>query len=87
LNLLPRKPHESSQTGDSNLVANKTIDSSRKDEVPQQRGQDIGKPTSNLVVEIEDHEVACSFTWAGGFVWKYCPLSACFDNNKDAVIP
>jgi len=54
--------------------------------VPQQQGQDIGNPTPNLVVEIEDHAVDCSFTRAGGFVWKYFPLSACFDNNENAVI-
>jgi len=87
LKLLPRKPHHSSQTEDSNFVGNKTIDSNRKEKVPQQQGQDIGNPTPNLVVEIEDHAVDCSFTRAGGFVWKYFPLSACFDNNEDAVIP
>ena len=55
--------------------------------MPQQQGQDIGDPTSNSLFEIEDHAVACSCTWAGGFVWKYFPLLACFDNNEDAVIP
>jgi len=87
LNLFPWKPPHSSQTGDSNLVANKTIDSSRKEKVPLQHGLDIGSPTSNLVVEVQDHKVACSFTRAGGFVWKYSPLSACFDNTEDTVIP
>jgi len=86
LNLLPQKLFHSSQTGDSNLVANKTINSSREEKVPQQQGQDIGCPTSYLVVEIEDHAVACSFTRAGGFVWKYFPLATCFNNNKDFVI-
>jgi len=60
--LLYRKPPHSSQTGDSNLVAKKTIDSSLKEKMPQQQSQDIGSPTSNLVVEVEDHQVACSFT-------------------------
>jgi len=36
LNVLSRKPPDSSQTGYSDLVANKTIDSSRKENVPQQ---------------------------------------------------
>jgi len=36
LNLLPRNPP--SQKGDSNLVANKTINSSHKEVVPQQQG-------------------------------------------------
>jgi len=87
LNLLPQKPPHSSQIEDSNLVASKTSDSTCKEKVPQQQGQDIGNPTSNLLVEIVDHAVACSFTRAGGFVWKYFPLSAYFDNNEDAVIP
>jgi len=59
LNVLRRKLPHNSQTGDSNLVANKTINSSRKEKVPQQQGQDIGNPTSNLVVETEYHETSC----------------------------
>jgi len=31
-------------------------------------GQDTGSPTSNLAVEVTDHEVSCSFT--GGLVSK-----------------
>jgi len=60
---------------------------SHKETVLQPQGQDIGNPTSNLVVEIEDHAIACSFTRAGGFMWEYSPFSACFDNNEDVVIP
>jgi len=45
--------------------------------MPQQQGQDIGSPTSNLVVGIEDQAIACSFTRAGGFRWEYFPLLAC----------
>ena len=52
LNLLSYTPPHSTQTGDSNLVVNTTIDSSRKEKVPQQQGQDIGRPTSNLVVKV-----------------------------------
>jgi len=37
LNLLPINPP--SQKGDSNLVANKTIDSSHKEKVPQQKAR------------------------------------------------
>jgi len=40
-----------SQTGDSHLVAYTTIDSTRKEKVQQQQGQDIGLPASNLVVK------------------------------------
>jgi len=40
-----------------------------------------------LVVEVEDHEVACSFGRTGGFVSKRSSLLACFDNNEDAAIP
>jgi len=42
---------------DSNLIANRTIDSSRKDKVPQQQDQDIGSPTSNLVVKVTQSPV------------------------------
>jgi len=52
LNLLPYTLNHSLQTGDSNLVANTTIDSSRKEKVPQQQGLDIGRPLSNLVVKV-----------------------------------
>jgi len=86
-NLLPRKPPHSLQTGVTNLVANKTIDSSCKERVPQQQSKDIGNPTSILMLEIEDHAIARSFTRAGRFMREYYPLSACFNNNEDAVIP
>jgi len=52
LNLLSYTPPHSTQTGDSNLVANTTIDSSSKQKVPQQQGQVIGRQTSNLVVKV-----------------------------------
>ena len=72
------------QTGDSNLDANKTINSCHKEKVLQ--GQDIGSPTSNLAVEVVvGHEVSCSF--AGGFVSKRSLLQACFDNDGDTVVP
>jgi len=57
----------SSQTVDSNLNANRTIDSIRKKRVLQ--GQDKGNPTSNLEFEVvEDHEVSGSF-------WRFCVAS------------
>jgi len=46
LNLLPLTPPHSLQTGDSNVFANTTIDSSCKEKVPQQQGQDINRPPS-----------------------------------------
>jgi len=87
LNLLPWKPTHSSQTGDSNLVANKTLNNSSKETVLKQQGQDIGNPMPNLVVDFEDRAIACSFTRACGFIWEYFPLLACFDYNEDNVIP
>ena len=46
LNLLPLTPPHSLQTGDSNVFANTTINSSHKEEVPPQKGQDIDRPPS-----------------------------------------
>jgi len=104
LNLLPINPP--SQTGDSHLVAYTTIDSSRKEKVQRQQGQDIDGPASNLVVEVPQSPAISpgrwgfvlkmrSPTWASGFVWKYSPLSECFNDNlfwnaattADTVIP
>jgi len=80
------------QTGDSDLVTNRTIDSSRKDKVPQQQDQDIGSPTSNLVVKVTQSPAISPGHWgyvlklkssarAGGFVWKYSPFLACCNGN------
>jgi len=74
--------------------------------VPQQQGQDIGRPTSNLVVKVTQSPAISpdhwGFVWkmgsptrAGGFVWKYSPLSECCNDNlfwhaemtADTVIP
>jgi len=79
LNLFPQKLPHSSQTGDSNLVANKTINSSRKEKVQQQQGQDIRSPPSNLLIKVRQSLAISpghwgfvlklkSFTRAGGFV-------------------
>ena len=95
-----------SQTGDSHLVAYKTIDSSRKEKVQQQQGQDKGLPASNLVVKVTQSLVISPGHWgfvlkmrsptrAGGFAWKYSPLSECCNDNPfrhtettvDTVIP
>jgi len=80
------------QTADSNSIANATIDSSRKEKVPQQQDQDIGSPTSNLVVKVTQQPAISLSHWgyvlklksgtrAGGFVWKYSPLLTCFSGN------
>jgi len=90
LNLLPMNPP--SQTGDSHLVAYTTIDSSRKEKVPQQQGQDIGRPASNLVVKVTQSPAISPGHWgfvlkmrsptrASGFVWQYSPLSECCNDN------
>jgi len=42
------------QTVDSNLDANKTINNSHKEKVLQ--GQDIGRQTSNLALEVVDDD-------------------------------
>jgi len=69
LNLLPRNPP--SQTGDSNLVADKTINISHKEVVPQQQGHSLlplpvdgsGQPllsqesTSSFTVQVPINEV------------------------------
>jgi len=60
--------------------------------VPQQQGQDIGRPTSNLVVKVVQSPAISPGHWgfvlkmksptrAVGFVWKYLPLSECCNNN------
>jgi len=60
--------------------------------VPQQQDQDIGSPTSNLVVKVTQSLAISPGHWgvvlklkscaqAGGFVWKYSPLSACGNGN------
>jgi len=59
----------------------KTRDS-RKEKVLKWQGQDTGSPMSILVVE--DHEVACSSGWAGGFVPQRSSPLACFDHNEDS---
>jgi len=51
LNLLPINPP--SQTGDSNLVANKTIDSSHKEKVPQQKARRHALSSPQLVASEE----------------------------------
>jgi len=51
LNLLPINPP--SQTGDSNLVADKTIDSNHKEKVPQQKARRHAL-TSSLLVASEE---------------------------------
>jgi len=95
-----------SQKGDSHLVAYTTIDSSRKEKVQEQQGQDIGLPASNLVVKVAQSLAISPGHWgfvlkmrsptrAGGFVWKYSPLSECCNDNPfrhtattvDTVIP
>jgi len=60
--------------------------------VPQQHGQDIGRPTSNLVVQDTQSPAISPGHWgfvlmmrsptrSGGFVWKYSPLLECGNNN------
>ena len=61
-------------------------DSSRKEKVQQEQGQEIGLPASNLVVKVTQSPVISPGHWgfvlkmksptrAGGFTWKYSPLS------------
>ena len=72
-----------------------------------QQGQDIGRPASNLVVKVTQSPAISLGHWgfvlkkmrsptrAGGFVWKYSPLSECCNVNLfrhtattvDTVIP
>jgi len=71
-----------------------------------QQGQDIGRPASNLVVKVTQSPAISPGHWgfvlkmrsptrAGGFVWKYSPLSKCCNDNlfrhatttADTVIP
>jgi len=67
-------------------------DSSRKEKVQQQQGQDIGRPASNLVVKVMHSPAISPGHWgfvlkmrsptrAGGFVWKYSPLLECWNDN------
>jgi len=80
------------QTGDSNLVTNTTINSSRKEKVLQKQGVDIGRPTSNLVVKVTKSPANSPGHWgfvlqlkssnrAGEFVFKYSPLLKCCNDN------
>ena len=81
-------------------------DSNRKEKVQQQQEQDIGLPASNLVVKVPQSPVISPGLWgfalkmrsptrAGGFAWKYSPLSECCNDNPfrltattvDNVIP
>jgi len=64
--------------------------------VPQQQGQDIGSPASNLVVKVTQSPVISPGHWGfvlklksypGGFEFKYSPLLVCCNDNADAVIP
>ena len=64
--------------------------------MPQQQGQDIGSPTSNLVVKVTQSPAISPGHWGfvlklksypGGFVFKYSPLLVCCNDNADAVIP
>jgi len=52
LNLLSKTPLYSTQTGDSNLVVNTTVDSSHEEKVPRQQGQDIDRPLSLLPLPV-----------------------------------
>jgi len=52
LNLLHKTPLHSTQTGDSNLVTNTTVDSSHEEKVPRQQGQDIDRPLSFLPLPV-----------------------------------
>jgi len=92
LNLLSYTLPHSTQTGDLNLVPNTTINSSRKKKVWQQQGQDMGHPTSHLVVKVTQLPAISPGHWGfvlkmrsptrvGGFVWKYSPLLECCNNN------
>ena len=53
LNLLSKTLlYSSTQTGDSNLVANTTVDSSHEEKVPRQQGQAIDRPLSLLPLPV-----------------------------------
>jgi len=94
LNLLSYTPPHTLQTGDSNLVTNTTIDRSRKYKVPQQQDQDIVSVAQRQIWWSKSHSRRLfhlvtgksvlklkSSARAGGFVWKYSPLSACCNGN------
>ena len=50
LNLLHKTPLHSTQTGDSNLVANTTVDSSHEEKVPRQQGLFLFCPCLSMAV-------------------------------------
>ena len=52
LNLPSKTPLYSTQTGNSNLVANTTVDSSHEEKLPRQQGQDIDRPLSLLPLPV-----------------------------------
>jgi len=52
LNLPSKTPLYSTQTGNSNLVANTMADSIHEEKVPQQQGQDIDRPLSLLPLPV-----------------------------------
>ena len=52
LNLVSQNLLDRTQTGDSNLVANTTVDSSHEEKVPRQQGQDIDRPLSLLPLPV-----------------------------------
>ena len=54
LNLISKTPLYSTQTGDSNLVANTTVHNSHEEKVPRQQGQDIDRPFSLLPLPVND---------------------------------
>ena len=71
-----------------------TIDISLQEKVQQQQWQDIGRPASNLVVKVLHPPAISPGHWgfvlkmrsptrAGGFVWKYSPLSG-WDGNLES---
>jgi len=53
LNLIPLTPPHSLQTGDSNVFANTTINSSCKEKVLQQQGKDTDRPPSLLPLPVD----------------------------------
>jgi len=51
-NLPSKTPLYSTQTGNSNLVANTTVDNSHEEKLPRQQGQDIDSPLSLLPLPV-----------------------------------
>jgi len=81
LNLLPINPPL--QTGDSNLVADKTINSSHKEKVPQQKTRRHVLASPPLVAphemtNVETADPACSARFG-------TPSFVCFDCSKLSV--